>query len=63
MCEDINRDTPLHLAAQIGHIDTVKFLALEMKCDPTSRNADNNTALHLAVENGHLDIIHAVLHF
>ena len=50
MCEDINQNTPLYLAAaQIGHIDTIKFLTLETKCDPTSRNADNNTALHLAV--------------
>ena len=35
----------------------MKFLTLEMHCDPTSRNANSDTALHLAVVNGHLDII------
>ena len=45
------------MAALGGHIDIVKFLTLEMNCDPTSRNAYNNTALHLAVVNGHLDIV------
>ena len=40
-----------------GHIDVVKFLTLEMHCDPISRNANSDTALHLAVMNGHLDIV------
>ena len=36
----------------------MKFLAVEMHCDPTSRNANKDTALHLAVMNGCLDVIH-----
>ena len=45
------------LVAQNGHIEVVKFLTLEMNCDPTCTNADNVSALHLAVVNGHLDIV------
>ena len=36
----------------------VKFLTIEMHCDPTTRNTNYLTALHFAVVNGHLDIIH-----
>ena len=57
MCRDSVQETPLHIAAQYGHVEVVKFLTLDMHCDPTSRNAYNEVALHLAVVNGHLDII------
>ena len=57
MCRDSDQETPLHMAALDGHVEVVKFLTLEMHCDPTSRNANSDTALHLAVVNGHLDII------
>ena len=57
MCRNSDQDTPLHWAALEGHIDVVKFLTLEMHCDPTSRNADSNTALHVAAGNGHLDVV------
>ena len=57
MCRDVNLNTPLHIAAGNGHEDIVKFLILEMHCDPTSRNANSDTALHLAAVNGNLDIV------
>ena len=49
--------TPLHMAALGGHISIIKFLILEMHCEPTSRDANNDTALHLAAVKGHLDIV------
>ena len=36
-------------AALSGHTEVVKFLILEMHCEPTSRNANNNIAVHLVV--------------
>ena len=56
-CTDLNENTPLHMAAKYGHKEIVKFLTLEMHCDPTRRNAYNSTALQLAAMNGHLHII------
>jgi len=49
--------TPLHLAAEEGHIEIVKFLTMEKHCDPMSRNIHNNTALHCAVLNGHMQVV------
>ena len=40
-----------------NYMDIVKFLTLEMHCDPTSRNGHNASALHGAAEGGHLDIV------
>ena len=55
MCRDSKKNTPLHMAARNDHIEIVKFLTIEMHCDPTSRNADNDTAL--AIMNGHSDVV------
>ena len=54
MCRNSEQFTPLHLT---HNIEIVKFLILEMHCDPTSRNAHNTTALHIAAIEGHLDIV------
>ena len=47
-------------AALSGHTEVVKFLILEMHCEPTSRNANNNIAVHLVVK-GHLNVINSDL--
>ena len=57
MCRDSVQDTPLHNAAQYGHIEVVKFLTIDMHCDPTSKNARKQTPLHLAAGKGYLNII------
>jgi len=49
--------TPLHTAAQNGHIDIVKFFTLEKHCDPMLRDRDNNAALHIAVLQGRFEIV------
>ena len=57
MCRDKDLNTPPHFVAHSGCKDIIKFLTLEMHCDPTSRNGNSATALHLAVVEGHLDPI------
>ena len=42
MGRDLNLSTPLHWAAQNGHVEVVKFLTVEMNCDPTSKDAKND---------------------
>ena len=39
----------------------MKFLVLEIHCDPTSKNTNNDTALYLAVVKGHLDIVQLLI--
>ena len=53
MCKESDQDTPLHMAALGNHINIIKFLIVEMHCDPISKTSDNFTALHLAV---HLNV-------
>ena len=45
---DDMKQSPLHCAAKKGHMDTVKFLAVEKHCDPMSADIYGNTALHIA---------------
>jgi len=50
--------TPLHFAADKGHLDVVKYLVNQK----TDINAQANgyspgTPLHLASQNGHLDVV------
>ena len=61
MCRDMNRNTPLHLAAQTGHKDIVKFLTVEIHCSSTNRDANSVTALHIAATSGHLNIVKFVI--
>lgn len=57
--EVINRQgmTPLHIAAEMGHIEIVKYL-IDKGADPEIRNrGDNNTPLDLALAAGNLKIV------
>mmetsp|Transcript_25616 Transcript_25616/g.67136 ORF Transcript_25616/g.67136 Transcript_25616/m.67136 type:complete len:393 (+) Transcript_25616:1536-2714(+) len=40
-------DSPLHLAAEWGHVDVVGFL-VSLGCDPSFKNQDGKVALHVA---------------
>ena len=49
--------TPIYLASMNGHLDAVKYLALEKYGDPMCRTSDNMTPLHIAALNGHMEVI------
>jgi ankyrin repeat protein len=46
---------PIHIAAQNGHFDILKYLVEEKKVDTNVKNNMGNTALHMAVEYDYLD--------
>ena len=50
--QDINGNTPLHLAAQCGHFEVVTFFCKEMGTSPAIKNHYNETPLHLALDYG-----------
>ena len=48
-CEDSkNGNRPIHIAAQNGHLDLVKYLCGK-GCDCNAQNGSGNTALHMAM--------------
>ena len=49
--------TPLHTAAEFGHLDIVKYLIEECHCDLEAKDRYRNTPLHQAVRFGHLNIV------
>ena len=54
---DRNRKTPLHWAAENGHLDVVKYLSSHDDVDADAPNLISYTPLHLAADNGHLDVV------
>ncbi|RLU18410.1 hypothetical protein DMN91_008767 [Ooceraea biroi] len=61
---DINESsggfTPLHKAAEMGHLDLVNFL-LEYGADINARNDKDWTPIHGAALNGHLEIVNTLI--
>jgi ankyrin repeat protein len=53
-------DFPIHVAAQLGHLETVKVLA-ESGAKLDARDDSGETALHKASCGGHLDVIDFLL--
>jgi len=55
-CFFIFGKTPLHYAAQNGHLSIVEYL-VNQKADRDAKNIDGKTPLHLAANNGHLSVV------
>ena len=53
--KDLEGSTPLHQAANIGHLEVCKFLSLNLK-EKNPRDEMGNTPLHFAAKSGHLDV-------
>ena len=57
----INDATPLHHAAQYGHVDCINLLLLDKKTSLHALNNEKKTCLDLAVENSQMDACKALL--
>lgn len=58
--KDSSGRTPLHYAAQTGHLEMVKFLIYQ-GANVDSRNYDGHTALHLAAWEDHLGVVECLV--
>ena len=52
--------TPLHIVAEIGHVEIVKIL-LERGADPNTKDIAGHTPLHIAASNGHVGVVMVLL--
>ena len=52
---DRNGMTPLHRAAEYGHLDICKLIIQNVE-DKNPPSNDRSTPLHWAAENGHLEV-------
>jgi hypothetical protein len=59
-CANNAENTPLHVAAAYGHLDTAEFL-INHGADINAKNEDGWTPLHVAVFNGHLALVKLLL--
>ena len=57
-----NGNTCLHIAAQNGHMDIVKFLVSDAEADVDARNNLGHTSLHMAVSNDFHDVRDFLIH-
>ncbi|GFR66528.1 ankyrin repeat and death domain-containing protein 1A, partial [Elysia marginata] len=57
---DKNERTPLHSAAEGGHVDAVNKL-LECKADLHKKDKGGMTSVHLAAKHGNIDVLKALL--
>ena len=53
---DIDGWTPLHQAAENGHVEMARLLVSELGADVNARDCSGWTPLHLAAENGHVEM-------
>lgn len=57
----IDRQTPLTISAQYGHLDAVHILLDDQSIDVTLRAKSGRSALSFAAGSGHLEIVRALL--
>lgn len=57
----IDRQTPLTVSAQYGHLDAVRMLLDEPSTEVALRGKSGRSALSFAVANGHLEIVDVLL--
>ena len=60
-CRDNTDWTPLHLAAQEGHLNIVKFIHQKRRSTLYDVTKDGRTGLYIASKNGHNDIVEWIL--
>ena len=53
-------NTPLHLACEMGFLDTVREL-LKYGADIDNKNEDELTPFHLAAKNGDVEVVRSLL--
>lgn len=51
-------ETPLHVAAMLGHLELVKFIILQKPDMSAAVDSQRRTSLHLAAANGYVEIVH-----
>ena len=56
-------NTPLHTAAENGHLQVVQFFVEELKCPPNIRGQHNVTPPQLAEKQGHHNVAKYLLKF
>ncbi|XP_019851378.1 PREDICTED: transient receptor potential cation channel subfamily A member 1 homolog [Amphimedon queenslandica] len=60
---DAIHNTPLHIAAKKGHINSLKILLKASHLKVDARNEAERTPLHLAAVAGHANVINELLHY
>lgn len=50
-------NTPLHIAAEKGNLETLIQLLDHFKVENNAKNVLGKTALHLAAEKGHIQLV------
>ncbi|KAE8392553.1 ankyrin repeat-containing domain protein [Aspergillus alliaceus] len=55
--QDSRGHTPLHIAAQHGHLGVVRLLLATEQIDVNARDHNGSTPLHMASEKGHVDVV------
>lgn len=55
--QDINEDTILHYAAEMGKLDILKYFIDEYECIPTKEGWHGSTVLHSAAGAGQLSVV------
>ena len=61
--ENVNKETPLHLAVRHGHVAVVNYLIQAVKDRQMlpMTNAQMDTAIHEAIRNNHFDVVQSLI--